>query len=323
MPRSCWTPGRMPRKGESSMQLALALDPMQDSDLLFAQQLGVNQVMAEAGSLDRAPLAVMAHRVEMAGLRLIALESLPLPLYSGIMLAQDALAEGRQDIERVCALIREAGGAGIGQIGYCWGIPAPERALAAGRGGASAPRYSWDQPGHGDTAGIGREQLWHNLAVFLQQVLPVAEACGVSLACQPTHPALGMARPHILDTVDDMQRLFRLAPSANHVVDLDHGLFALLPDQDPCGVIGALSQDGRISSARVRFLSPENGAFRDGFLDQDREGLMRALECYRDVSFQGALRPAASPTVADDSPWGHKGYAFSIGYLRALLQACG
>jgi mannonate dehydratase len=305
------------------MRLALALDPLQDADLLFAQQLGVEHVFIEPTSLGRVPVAAIANRVRQAGLRLEGIASLPWQMYGSAVTELPALAAAQECLAHVCALIREAGQAGVGQIGYGWGIPARSAVWLNGRGGAASRVYRWDQPDENDRPTLGREQLWANLARFLQQVLPEAEQAGVRLACQPGHPAMGLARPRILDTLEDIEHLFSLAPSPHHGLDLDHGFFALAPNQDPCDTIRRLSRDGRLFSVRLRALQPRDGDYGESFLDQDREGLLRALECYRDNSFQGTLRPAPVPALAEDTFWGHKGYAFSVGYLRALLQACG
>lgn len=305
------------------MHLALTLDPMQDADLLFAQQLGVDHILAETASLGRSSLAVMANRVRQAGLELAALDSLPTAMYSNAIVGEAAQARAEADIAQVCAIIREAGQAGIRQIGYCWGISARGTASTEGRGGAARAIYDWDQPGADDASDPRREQLWANLASFLRQVLPDAEKCGVRLACQLAHPATGTAHPRILDRLEDVERLFRLAPSVNHGLDLDHGFFAALLGKDPCDIIRRLSKEGRIFSVRVRHLERCGEAYCQGFLDQDRESLLRMLQCYRDTSFQGTLRPAPTPVMAEDTSWGHKGYAFSIGYLKALLQAYG
>jgi mannonate dehydratase len=305
------------------MHLALALDPLQDADLLFAQQLGVKHILAETASVGRAPLAVMGNRVRQAGLQLVGLESLRWPLYSEAVIATAGNSRVEQEIASVSALIREAGQAGIGQIGYGWAIPARKTASLDGRGGAASPVYRWDEPDENDSPDLHSEHLWGSLERFLRQVLPEAEKAGVRLACQLTQPGAGVAQPRILDRIEDLGRLFSIAPSPNHGLDLDHGFFALGLAPDMCDIIHRLSEGGRLLSVRARTLMHHDGVYSEGFLDQDREGLLRSLECYRDTSFQGTLRPAPSPGMAEDTSWGHKGYAFSIGYLRALLQASG
>lgn len=305
------------------MYLALALDPLKDTDLLFAQQLGVSHILAETDSVGRAPLAFMANRVRQAGLHLVGLEGLPWRMYGQAVTGADGDARAEQDIRQVCALVREAGQARIGQVGYGWGIPAVGLPQAAGRGGAPSAIYRLNEPNQNDRPDLDADKLWSSLRRFLEQILPEAEKAGVRLACQMSHPAMDLASPRILEKVGDIDKLFRLAPSASHGIDLDHGLFALEENPDPGPIIRRLSEQGRLFSARVRATVRWEGASAQGFLDQDREAVARALVYYRDSGFQGTLRPAPTPALAEDSAWGHKGYAFSIGYLRALLQSLG
>lgn len=42
---------------------------------------------------------------------------------------------------------------------------------------------------------MGEEQLWENLRVFLQAVIPVAEEAGVKMAIHPDDPPWGMFGP--------------------------------------------------------------------------------------------------------------------------------
>ena len=59
----------------------------------------------------------------------------------------------------------------------------------------------------------------------------------------------------------------------------------------------------------------------EAFLDEGDTDMLRVLEAYLEVGFDGVLRPATSPGMLGDTEWGHKGHAFAVGYLRALLQA--
>ena len=52
MSRRCLTRHTIAIKGGTEMQLALTLDPFQDADLLFAQQLGADQIMADVPGWD-------------------------------------------------------------------------------------------------------------------------------------------------------------------------------------------------------------------------------------------------------------------------------
>jgi hypothetical protein len=38
------------------------------------------------------------------------------------------------------------------------------------------------------------------------------------------------------------------------------------------------------------------------------------------AGFAGPMRAALPPGMVEDTDWGHKGRAFDLGYLRAILQ---
>jgi len=292
------------------------MDPLQDSDLLFAQQLGVQQIIADIARWDAPSLAAARNRVEEAGLQLVGIESLPVQAYVSAIKGE----QGRDgEIAQVCEMLRRMGQAGISLVGYRWAIPGPASLPADGqaRGGASGKVYAKGAAPRSAEPEGGRERRWQDLAYFLQAVLPVAEEAGVRLAYQPT-----LAAPGLLRDGEDLEQLFRLAPSSFHGLDMDHGLLALA-GVDPGTIIRRWVGQGRILVAQVRSFRATDEGYEEGFLDEDREGLFRALHAYREAGFAGPLRPAPSPRMVGDTPWGHKGHAFSIGYLRALLQAMG
>jgi len=301
------------------MRLALTIDPLQDGDLLFAQQLGVQQIMADIARWDAPSLAAACNRVEQASLHLAGIENLPVQAYACAIKGE----QGRDDeIAQVCELLRHMGQAGISLLGYQWALPGPAPLPADGqaRGGASGTLYPKGAPPSSAESEGGPERQWQNLAYFLHAVLPAAEEAGVRLAYQPSLAAL--AAPGLLRHGEDLERLFQLAPSSFHGLDMDHGLLALA-GEDPGTIIRRWGGQGRILAAQVRSLRATDGSYGEGFLDEDREGLFCALHAYREAGFTGPLRPAPSPRMVGDTPWGHKGYAFSIGYLRAMLQAMG
>jgi mannonate dehydratase len=301
------------------MRLALTMDPLQDSDLLFAQQLGVQQIMADIARWDAPSLAAARNRVEEAGLQLVGVESLPVEAYISAIKGE----QGRDgEIAQVCEMLRRMGQAGVSLVGYRWALPGPAPLPVDGRarGGASGVLYPKGLPFSSAESEGGHERQWQNLAYFLRAVLPAAEEAGVRLAYQPTLTAL--AAPGLMRRGEDLERLFQLAPSSFHGLDMDHAWLALA-GEDASAIIRRWGGRRRILAVQVRSLQATNGSYGEGFLDEDREGLFRALHAYRVAGFTGPLRPAPSPRMVGDTPWGHKGYAFSIGYLRAMLQAMG
>lgn len=306
------------------MHLAMTLNPFEDTDLLYAQQLGVDRIVGDVPAWDFETLAAARNRVEKAGLVLSALASLPVDLVTS------ALAdgpEGAQALDRIGEIIADAGKLGIPCLGYGW-FPASAGAPAGtveGRGGASSAIYRV-QIAADATQGERRARMWQALTRFLERAVPAAEAAGVRLAYR-TDVALASLPPdaRILDSVAELDRLFEIAASPNHGLDLDHGFVTRVlgaeAGLETAEVIRHFGKDTRIFAVRLRNLQPADQGAREHFLDEDKVAILRALQAYREVGFEGSLCPIPSPAMTDDTAWRHKGYAFSTGYLRALLQA--
>ena len=308
------------------MHLALTLNPFVDSDLLYAQQLGVDWIVGDVPAWDLDTLAAARNRVEKSGLHLCALECLPASLVADALLRQPGCEEA---LDRVCEIITEAGQLGIPSLGYRW-PPAGSGYVVGtttGRGGALSAVYRI-QGGESAALQDAREEMWQALDRFLQRVVPVAEAAGVRLAYQTDISLVSLPEEkRILDSVTELDRLFQVADSPCHGLDLDHGLVTQVlgpqANLNTDEVVRHFGRQDRIFVVRLRNLRRIEGGAQEAFPDEDRVATLSALQAYREVGFDGPLCPIPSPAMTDDTEWRHKGYAFSIGYMRALLQAIG
>jgi mannonate dehydratase len=298
------------------MQLALSVNPLVDADLLLAQQLGVDAIVAELPMWEADSIAVACNRVDKAGLYLAGVESLPVP-------ASKAPAGGSQtEIERACQTIDQLGKLGVPLVCYRWtSTYTPPPTTVPGRGGASAAVYA-AAPAWGDSGQASPEGLGQALLPALKAIVSAAEARGTQLACQVGAPSAAPGTPGRPASLADLRALQDLADSPWHGLDLDHALFWQMAG-GAAETIRDLMATKAVRAARVRTLSQIQDGLRDGFLDEDRVALYEALRAYRESGFEGPLRPAPSPHMSEDSAWGHKGYSFSLGYLRAWLQALG
>jgi len=281
------------------MKLALTINCWTDEDLMFAQQFGADQVMAQAvlpegrTAWDARLLSALRNRVEKAGLALAGMDCLPVRLDRAIA----GMAGRDEEIETVCRFMRDAGAAGIPLVGCRWGVDekGPVR-QPTGRGGAAVAVHQAElQPG-----GAG----WEIFLCFLERVVPVAEEGGVKLACGPGNSLLGR--------IEDLQRLVEEVPSSCLGIDFWQGAVALMPGVDLAGAI-------RWFGGRQKLFLVTLGN-SEAFLDEGDTRMLRSLRLYREAGFVGGLRPGPQPGMADDTEWGHKSQAFAIGYLRALLQ---
>ncbi|MBI2938891.1 MAG: mannonate dehydratase [Chloroflexi bacterium] len=313
------------------MKLALTVSPWRDEDLIFAQQLGVNHIIADIADTDRwdvQSLAAIRNRVEQAGLDLVAIESLPPEQYREAMLGQPGRDE---EIDRVCQSIRNAGTVGIPLIGYRWTLPGRYRTVShrpTGRGGAIVSAHDQSLiPSASLSAAepVAAEEVWSRLISFLERVIPAAEAAGVKLACHPDDSPVpsGEGVASVLGTVDALERLLEVAPSACHGLDFCQGTVARMPGVDVIDAIRRFGRKQKILLVHLRNPKGTVASFTEAFLDEGDTDILRVLQAYDEVGFDGPIRAAPSPRIVGDTDWGHQGHAFSIGYLRALLQTAG
>ena len=304
------------------MKLALALDCQQDEDLIFAQQLGVTHIVAriaqavDTGLENLPPLASLRNRVEKAGMAFAGVDGLR--PHEKIILGQPGRDE---EIKSFCQFIQNAGAAGIPLVGYSWALPGGPQTARIPKGRGESYISARDQQESHLT--LTSEQAWENLTYFLERIIPAAEATGVKMACHPDDPPTTSAGgiPSILNSVESLERLLDISPCSHHGLDFCQGAVAAMPDADLFETIRLFGLKQKIFMAH---LSNPKGKLPDAteaFLDEGDTNMVQALQTYLKVGFDGVLRPACTPGMLEDTEWGHKGHAFSVGYLRAVLQA--
>ncbi len=242
-----------------------------------------------------------------------------------------------EQIEAVCDLLRNLGRLGIGVWCYEW-MPVfnwlRTSTTTPSRGGALATSFDLELLRDAPLTEYGivtEDQLWTNLEYFLKAVVPVAEQAGVKLAMHPDDPPLSGVRGlgRIMRSVANYQRLIDLYPSPVNGIALCQGNFALMCC-DPSGpdlptVIRHFGKQDKIFFAHFRDVrgTPEN--FVETFHDDGQTDMLACLEAYRDIGFEGVLRPDHVPTMEGDSndtpAYSAIGRLFAIGYIKGLREA--
>ena len=299
----------------------------------LVKQVGVTHAVGglpweERGSeqpWDYMPLLRMKQRFEDAGFTLSVIESRP-PLDR----AKRGLEGRDEEIATVCTLIENMGRLGIPVWCYEWmavfnwmrtsmGVPA--------RGGALVTGYDNDLMRDAPLTEAGivtEEQLWENLEYFLKKVVPVAEKWNVQLAMHPDDPPLSPIRGvgRIMRSVDNFQRLLDLRPSPMNGITLCQGNFTLMTDDLP-GVIRQFAD--KIFFVHFRDVKGTPSHFEETWHDAGKTDMLACMRSYRDIGFDGVLRPDHVPTVEGDSNenagYSAFGRLYAIGYIRGLRQA--
>lgn len=314
------------------MRLTTVLTPMSDENLALAAQCGVTDITTRYPGPRLDDLLQVKTRVEAYGLRLSVIEGY-LPI-ERIKTGQD---DG-SDIEELKALIRNMGEASVGIL--CYNFMAGTdwvrtRLDVPERGGAKvtafdlseveqAIRLGHDEQSSSDTAPVSADSLWQNLEALLREIVPVAEAAGVVLAMHPDDPPLAeiLGKARIMNCIENFERLVQLVPSPANAICFCQGTFAEM-GVDVCTAINRLGR--HIRYVHFRDIRGTRESFVETFHDNGDTDMAAAMRSYREVGFDGPIRPDHVPQLngEDDGEPGYtiKGRLFAFGYMRGLLQA--
>jgi mannonate dehydratase len=63
--------------------------------------------------------------------------------------------------------------------------------------------------------------------------------------------------------------------------------------------------------------------FHETFIDEGYVDMLKAMRIYKEEGFDGFFIDDHVPHMIDDTPYGHRGRAYAMGYIKALLHAVG
>jgi len=314
------------------MKLASVLIPQSVENLRLAAQCGVTDIVTRYPGDELEDVISAKRAIEEHGLRLSVIEGW-LPIEK-IKLGIDSDGAELAAMKR---LVQNMGKAGIPTLCYNFmagtdwvrtRLDHPERGGAKVTGfdlAAAESAMSLNQPTTEIAeGGISAEELWKNLETFLQELIPVAEQAGVDLAMHPDDPPLpefrGKAR--IMNSVENFERLAVLVPSPRNGICFCQGSFATMGADIP-EAIRRLGEHIRYVHFRDVRGTPDS--FLETFHDNGPTDMVAAMKAYREIEFEGAIRPDHVPQLEGEDE-GDPGYTmlgrlFAYGYMRGLMQA--
>lgn len=276
--------------------------------------------------------------IEAAGLHLEAIENLDPAHWHDILLDGPRRTA---HIENVKTIIRRMGEAGIPILGYNFSIAgvcgrvrgpfARGGALSVGLDGpVDTPipngmvwnmTYDPKAPA-GTLAPISHEELWSRAERFLEEVLPVAEEAGVTLAAHPDDPPLPTMRrqPRLVYQPHLYQRLIDINPSPRNRLEFCLGTLAEMSDGDLYNAVDQYSKQNRIAYVHFRNVRGKVPHYSETFIDNGDIDMLRILSILDRNGFDGVLIPDHTPQMTCAAPW-HAGMAHTLGFMRAALMA--
>lgn len=316
------------------MLLTSVVTPFTDENLQLLAQIGVTHVTIRypGPGLDR--LQAIKVQVEACGLSIAAIEgSLPI---ENIKLGNEQFDAEIAEMKELLANMQATGIPFICynfMAGTDWvrtTLDAPERggALVTGFDVEQAERaVSLSETTREQTATtISAEELWVNLERFLNDLVPTAEMCGVTLAMHPDDPPLDafMGKARIMNSVESFERLVALKPSPANAVCFCQGTFAEMGVDIPA-TIERLGP--HIKYVHFRDIRGTRERFVETFHDNGPTDMYAAVKAYRNIGFTGPIRPDHVPQLVGEEA-GEPGYTMlgrlhAFGYLQGLMEASG
>ena len=315
-----------------------------DDKLQFIKQCGCDDFQMNTPNLpgkERWEYEDIAKYVAKAAefdLRLMSIENVPKYFYDKIMLGQP---EREQQIKTMEHTVRAMGKAGVPILGYCFmptGVWRTSNTTPV-RGGAEATSFHLetainvspeDQTNFGiwGTSDIDRtyseEEIWDNYCWYMERILPVCEEAGVKMALHPDDPPVpelgGVGR--IFRSFDHFRRALEKFDSPNHGLDFCHGCWSEMRQGE--GVLDAIRYFGeRNKILYVHFRDVQGGVedFTECFLGDGNCNPVESIRALKEVGFNGFLIPDHVPHMVGDTDWNHRGRAWTVGYIQALIDA--
>ena len=331
--------GRRPVKMHLGTQRSPTTGPM----LQYFKRHGVDHVCGyppDPGQRGYWTLQDLQKTRELCEKNGITLDMVALPLLSSshidgeprgaIMLGKSPQRD--RDIEHINIMTAHCAKADIPAFKYNMSLlGVPRTTSTPGRGGS---RYStWklkDAKAERPLTRAGRvteDIAWERITYFLDRVIPVCNEHEVRAACHPHDPGMpprgfqGITR--VLGTVEGLKRFVSIQESPYHGLNLCLGTTAEMlkdPATEIHDVIRYFGTRKKIFNIHFRNIRGRRDDFQEVYLDNGDMDMFEVLRTLREVDYPYMVMPDHVPGHPDD-PGGRQAFAFSYGYIKALLHA--
>lgn len=320
------------------MRLAMAyFKDHHESKKVISKQLGVTEVVTNVPKQEFLPkgknpwdydvLLEKKNSFEKDGLKVTVIEGPTLLENTKLGLT------GRdEEINNFCSLLENLSRLDIRTVCYNW-MPVigwfRSRTDIKTRGDAIVTGFNYEDVKDAPLTWAGevtQEQMWSNLEYFLKAVVPVAEKYKVKLAIHPDDPPVpvlnGIGR--ILINANAFKRVIEMVPSEFNGITMCQGSFATMGENVP-EMIRYFGNRKKIFFAHFRDIVGNSTNFHEVFHDDGQTDMFEAIKCYKEIGFDGPMRPDHVPTMAGEDnlnpSYGILGNLFAIGYMKGLIEA--
>ena len=160
---------------------------------------------------------------------------------------------------------------------------------------------AWNMVVDPDAAGtrepVSHEQLWDRLGRFLDDIMPVAEEAGVTMAAHPDDPPFESLRgtPRLVHQPSLYQRLIDRHPSPANGLEFCIGTLAEMTEGDIYEVVDQYSRQDRIAYVHLRNVHGRVPRYHETFLDDGDIDMRRVLADPQGQRLRGRDHPRPHP----------------------------
>jgi mannonate dehydratase len=240
--------------------------------------------------------------------------------------------ERDRDIEHINMMTAHCAKAGIPAFKYNMSLLGVLRTKPTpGRGGASYSTWKLKEakadPPLTRAGRVTADVAWERITYFLNRVIPVCHEYKIRALCHPHDPGVppegfqGIVR--VLGTVEGMKRFVSIQESPYHGLNLCLGTTAEMladPNREIHDVIRYFGARKKIFNIHFRNIRGRRDDFQETYLDDGDMDMYQVLRTLAEVDYPYMLMPDHVPGHPDD-PRGMQAFAYSYGYIEALLHA--
>ncbi|MBD1556267.1 TIM barrel protein [Vibrio sp. S9_S30] len=312
-------------------------DKFSNNDQPIGDKYGWGMAKGEIWTVEE--LLAIKKKIESYGLTWYAIENFDPKHWNHVLFGEEGKESQIEDIKQI---IRNVGEVGIPVFGYNFSLTgvtgrivtndARGHAQTVGMDGSNetleAPLPSsmaWnmtvDPAARGQRQTMTEEQLWENLAYFLNEIIPVAESVGVTMAAHPDDPPVDMVRglPKLVNQPEKYQRLLDLYPSAANALEYCVGTIAEMTNGNVYTATEHYVSLGKVPYIHLRNVSGKVPYYKETFIDEGDIDIKRIVQILKKHHFDGVLIPDHTPQVSCPAPW-HAGMAYAMGYIQSLIK---